>query len=246
MVCSDAHDHIAAFAVGSLDDGSLRVLRRHLDDCAPCRDVAAAYVRTARQLPMALEPQEPSPGLKTRLMAAVYADAAGSAGAGSRPAPWFRRLWHGVPAARGWTLAGGLATAAAVVAMAWLGNANRHTTPGASAIPLSGTTARPLAHGALTYDTSRHSAVLTVDGLGPQPTPIAGVPPRYEVWLINTGGAAEPAAYLAPEPRGPTWTGAFEGDMSRYKAIAVTLEPSEGGLSPSGPEVLRADLKIAP
>jgi len=246
MSCSDADAQIAALAVGSLDDGDIPGLRKHLADCPPCRQVAASYSRAAGQLPLALKPVTPSPALKTRLMAAVYADAAGAPRRNAPGPSWFQRLWQGVPATRGWTLAGGLATAAALVGLGSLGLTGRHAPAGSSAaVPISGTTARPLARGELTYDTSTNSAVLTVDGLGPQPTPLAGATPKYEVWLIDPSGAAEPAAYLTPEPRGTTWAGAFQGDMRHFKALAVTLEPSEGRLSPSGPEVLRTDLNLS-
>lgn len=244
MSCSDADALIAAFAVGSLDDEAVVPLRRHLAGCPDCGQVAVAYSRAAGQLPLALEPVPPAPALRSRIMAAVYADAAGTPRQIARRPSWRQRAWSGVPAARGWTLAGGLATAAALVGLASLGMAGRHTPPaaGPASMPISGTTARPLAHGQLSYDISSHSAVLTVDGLGPQPTSLAGSTPTYEVWLIDSSGAAEPAAYLSPEPRGTSWSGAFQGDMRHFRALAVTLEPSEGRLSPSGPEVLRTDL----
>jgi anti-sigma-K factor RskA len=130
----------------------------------------------------------------------------------------------------------------AVVGLGLWGASARHSaSPAPTSVPVAGTTAQPLAHGQLTYGADAPDAVLTVDGLAPLETGPTSAP-TYEVWLIKPSGQAEPAAYLSAGPKGSTWSAAFTGAISQYKAVAVTLEPSSGSLTPHGTEVMRADL----
>src|SRR5665213_1845851 len=78
-----------------LDLADQEPLQEHLADCADCRRVAGTYLAAAARMPLALEPLQPSPELRGRLMRAVYAEAAqaGRGVAAPRQAPWWQRLW---------------------------------------------------------------------------------------------------------------------------------------------------------
>lgn len=237
--CGEAEAAIAAHALDSLDEGEVAVLRAHLLDCPPCRRTAGAYSAIAGALALDLAAVDPPPALRARLVATAHAEASRARG-GSSP----RRL-RPVWGATLWGLGGGLAAAALIVAAVIGFGGRQHAAP-AEVIAVSGTTAQPTAHGRLDYDSSAHLAVLSADGLAPQPDPVGGSAPTYEVWLIGPGGSPEAAGYLVRAPGSSSWNAALRGDISRYRSIAVTLEPTTGRLTPSGIEVLRAELNVAP
>jgi anti-sigma-K factor RskA len=234
--CQDADVLAAALSVGSIDGADHAALQSHVGSCADCRRVASEYMAAAARLPLALEPLQPSPELRTRLMKAVYAEAAADA----RPQAWWRRAWTRVPVGRGFTA---LAAAAAVAVLAL---STWGLVRGQNPLPVTRTVALTImpaahAHGQLVYDRGGSQAVLTVTGL-PGPATAAGrAGAVYEVWLIPSSGAPVPAAFLNQGPDG-TWTAALHADMSSYAMVAATIEPLGGSRAPTGIEVLHASL----
>lgn len=252
--CQDADVLAAALSVGSLDQSDDAALQQHLGACADCRRLAAEYMAAASSLPLALEPMRPSRDLRTRLMKAVYAEAAATqaqTAAGTRPAApalsWWRRLWMGVPSGRGFTLLGGAAAAAVIAVSSWAVVSRQGTPAPAPAHSVAvAITAMPLAaqaHGQLVLDRANHQAVLTVTGL-PGPTGVSGGDSVYEVWLLPTSGPPVPGAFLTKAPDG-TWDAVIRGDMAGYASIAATVEPAGGSSVPTGPEVLQAPIARA-
>jgi anti-sigma-K factor RskA len=251
--CQDADVLAAALSVGSLDQADDAALQQHLSSCADCRRLAAEYMAAASRLPLALELMQPSPQLRTRLMKAVYAEAAAqgraepAAAASLTPASWWRRAWLHLPAGRGFTVLAGAAAAAVIAVTSW----TVATRPGAPAPSGSQTvavaiTAMPLApqaHGQLVLDRANHQAVLTVTGL-PGPTRVSGGDSVYEVWLLPASGPPVAGAFLTKAPDG-TWDALIRGDMTGYASVAATVEPAGGSSVPTGPEVLQASIARA-
>lgn len=239
--CQDADVLAAALAVGSIDVEDQSPLQQHLGECAECHRGAGEYLAAAARLPLALEPLQPSPELRGRLMRAVYAEAeeAGRRVTAAETTPRRRRLWTGLPAARGFAV---LAAAAAVVLIAVTSWAliNRQSGGPSVVVGLAATSSAPQARGQLVYDRGGSQAVLTVTGL-PAPVTIAAGAGVYEVWLVRPDGAAVAAAYLSHEPDG-TWGAALSGDMSTYSMVAATVEPPGGSSAPSGVRVIQATL----
>ncbi|MEO8898208.1 MAG: anti-sigma factor [Candidatus Dormibacter sp.] len=237
--CQDADVLAAALSVGSIDAGDEATLQEHLTSCADCRRIAGDYLAAAARLPLALEPMQPSPELRGRLMRAVYAEAeqASRRRAAARTT-WWRRLWATIPTARGFTLAGAVAIVAAIAVSSW--TVVRQPAPTAVAVPLTATVSAPSAHGQVVYDRGGSQAVVTVTGL-PAPSSITAGGAVYEVWLIPTSGVPVGAAFLSRQPDG-TWSAAVNHDISGYSAIAATVEPVAGSRSPTGPRVLQAPL----
>ncbi|HEY8675456.1 MAG TPA: hypothetical protein VIO13_05760, partial [Candidatus Dormibacteraeota bacterium] len=97
--CQDADVLAAALAVGSIDVEDQSPLQLHLGECAECRRGAGEYLAAAARLPLALEPLQPSPELRGRLMRAVYAEAeeAGRRVTAAETTPRRRRLCTGLP-----------------------------------------------------------------------------------------------------------------------------------------------------
>jgi anti-sigma-K factor RskA len=244
MSCDDADLLLAGWAVSGLDPAEHRRLRRHLAGCHSCRALGAAYLRAADALPLAVEEVEPPPELRSRLLAAVHAEASGQREPRPDPAPWWRRLWSRVPASRGITAAGALVTAAAVAGTVVAVATRPAPAPPVSVVQSCGLTAQPAACGTLRYDASAHQAVLTVTGL---PDVVVGGRPTasYEVWLVRSNRSVVPASFLTLGPDGRTYSAAMSGDLSQFTAVATTREAFGGASSPTGPEVLRLDL-VAP
>lgn len=246
LPCDHADLLLAAAALGPLDDEDVRTLERHLEGCASCRGLASEYRQAAALLPLAVDPVDPPPALRSRLMAQVHSEAAGTARAAPQPAhPRIRRLWSGIPAGRRFTVAGALTTAlavtAAIVAVATRPAATGPGTAAPVSVRACGLTAAPSACATLTYHPGSQDAVLSVRGL--PPLAVTGTPAgTYEVWLVRANHSTVPAAYLTLAPDGSTFTAAVQGDMSQYVAVATTREPPGGSRVPTGTEVLRLEL----
>ncbi|HEY6378643.1 MAG TPA: anti-sigma factor [Candidatus Dormibacteraeota bacterium] len=255
MNCHDAELLLAALAVDGADETDLSALRRHLRDCAACRDAAAGLQRAADLLPLSVDLVEPPPELRSRLLSLVHAEAAGAT-APVASIPWWRRAWARIPAARALTLGGALAAAVAVVlAVAWGTGWHQGGNAGAVsafAVHGCGLTAQPNACATLTVQPSASNPPLgrgdlTVAGLAPIPA-VDGRPTGvYEVWLITSDHHAEPAAFLTLQPDGHTWAATMPMDLSRHVALAMTEEPyPSGSATPTGAQVFQLTMPAAP
>lgn len=257
--CQDADVLAAALSVGSLDAADEAGLHAHLNACADCRRLAGEYMEAAARLPIALEPLQPPRALRTRLMKAVYAEAAAAqahratstaepgratdtsaTATAGRAASLWRRLWGRVPQGRGFTLAAAGAAAALIGVAAWGAGGRTGTPAPARSVALTAMSGAPAARGQLVLDRAAGDAVLTVTGL-PTPAVTASGEAAYEVWLIPAHGAPVAAAFLSRSPDG-TWTAAMRGEMSAYATVAATVEPPGGSPSPTGAEVFQATL----
>jgi anti-sigma-K factor RskA len=240
--CQDADVLAAALSVGSIDRADETTLHQHLASCADCRRLAGEYMAAASRLPLALEPRQPPPELRSRLMKAVYAEAATAAelARAAEPASSWRRAWSRVPAGRGFTVFAGAAGAALIAVGAWALGDRQSSPPASASVAVNAMAAAPHAHGQLVMDRADQEAVLTVTGL-PGPSQVAGSGGVYEVWLIPAGGSPVAAAFLSQAPDG-TWTAAIRGDVSAFAMMAATVEPPGGSRAPTGPEVLEASL----
>jgi anti-sigma-K factor RskA len=239
--CQDADVLAAALSVGSIEVADQSALQQHLGTCADCRRVAGEYLAAAARLPLALEPRQPSPELRGRLMRAVYAEAQqlDRQSAAAR-GEWWRRFWGHVPSARGFTVLAAAAVVAVIAITAWSVSNRQNAVPAPVAVTVAGTATAPAAHGQVVYDRGGTAAVLTVAGL-PAPATIARGDAVYEVWLVRPDGAAVAAAFLSQEPDG-SWRAALNGDLTRYSAVAATVEPPGGSPSPTGARVIQAVL----
>ncbi len=235
----------AALSVGSLDAEEQSGLQLHLSGCAGCRRVAGEYMEAAARLPLALEPVQPSPELRGRLMRAVYAEAtqAGERTARAQPAPWWRRFWQAMPASRGLTTVAAAVAVALVALSSWAVLNRQNGAPAPVAVALAATPSAPHASAQLTYQRGGNEAVLTASGL-PSPGRVSAGGSVYEVWLIRADGSAVAAAYLSHDPDG-TWSAAVHGDLTAYSAVAATAEPAGGSPSPTGARVIQGSISGA-
>ncbi|HET9050243.1 MAG TPA: anti-sigma factor [Candidatus Dormibacteraeota bacterium] len=247
MTCQEADVLLACWSVSGVEANEHRALRRHLAGCPDCRASAAAYRRAADLLPLAVDDVEPPPGLRSRVLAAVHAEAGAprpANTAGRARESWWSGLWRRVPSGRAVTAVAGLAATAAV-AVAVVAFVTRPApapaAPEAVVVRACGL-APPAPCGTLRYDPAAQQAVVTVTGL--PAVPVVGGAPRssYELWTVRADGSVSAAGFLTQVPGGSTYTAAMTGDMTGVVAVATTQEAYGGGPAPKGPEVLRLDL----
>jgi RNA polymerase sigma factor (sigma-70 family) len=68
-------DSVGAWLLGALPEDEAAGFKRHLDECAVCREDAAGLRVAVDALPASVSPQAPPPALKERIMAVVEAEA---------------------------------------------------------------------------------------------------------------------------------------------------------------------------
>lgn len=240
--CEQVEEVLALAGLGALDREDITVdVQRHLAGCESCRRAAATFATTVATLPEALPPVHPPARLRNNIMAQVYAEAARMPAA-RRRSP-LSRLWRSLPASRGFTVATGLAAAAAVVLAVWGSSRSSGTNPQLTSrtYQVAGTAVAPQVSGALYYDATTTRSVLFVHGL--QPPDASATPKRaYEVWLIPAHGAPVAAGFLTRQPGGQTWAAALSGNAQAYHVVAATIEPATGSEQPTGPKVLSGTL----
>lgn len=71
-VTTDVHELVGAYALDALDDEERRFFERHLDDCGDCRVEVDEFQATGALLGTIAD-EEPPPGMRDRLLAAVAA-----------------------------------------------------------------------------------------------------------------------------------------------------------------------------
>ena len=93
LTCDDVRDLAPLFATDALDVEEMAAVRAHLADCPDAHDELLAFGEAATTLLETVEPVEPPPALKSRLLAAAAADLA----SGAHPASGVRPASRAVP-----------------------------------------------------------------------------------------------------------------------------------------------------
>jgi anti-sigma factor RsiW len=229
-------DATAAYVLGALDEAERDAFEEHLAGCAACREEVEELLPAAEALPMSVDPIDPPPSLKARIMAEVEREASLLAAAGpeaDRPpaaparAPRFPlRLPRLAPAAVAATL---LVLGVAIgIGIATFGGSPERTVaaqvsgaPGATVeIEVNGEEGRLLARGL--------------------PAPPSGR--VYQVWLKRAGHAAEPTAALFVPSRDGAAAASVPGSMKGVDQVMVTDEPDGGSPQPTGDLLAVADM----
>jgi anti-sigma-K factor RskA len=233
-------DATGAYVLGALDEAELGAFEEHLAGCPACREEVAELRPAVQALPTSVDPVDPPPSLKARIMAEVEREAALLAAAGpeadrpAAPAPPRPRRWR-LPSLR----MPRPATAALAVAVLVIG-----VVIGAGASALRSGPERtveakvngaPGAHVQVELD--HDEGRLIARGL---PAPPDGR--VYQVWLKREGHAAEPTAALFVPSRDGAATASVPGSMHGIDEVMVTDEPDGGSPQPTGELLVVADL----
>lgn len=101
-------------------------------------------------------------------------------------------------------------------------------------VPLPGTKEAPAASGAF-YLTNDNQIALVLRGLKPLPSN-----QTYQLWLIPPNGSPAPAGLLVVQTENPTWLklSAPADAPADFTAVGISVEPSGGSSTPTGPIVL--------
>ena len=229
-------DATAAYVLGALDEAERDAFEEHLAGCPACREEVDELLPAANALPMSVEPVDPPPSLKARIMAEVEREASLLAAAGpeaDRPpaAPERRRRFTlRVPRLVPSVVAAALLVigiAIGVGAAALRGEPERTVTAQVSGAPGA----------SLQVELSGHEGRLTARGLP--------APPRgrvYQVWLKREGHAAEPTAAMFLPSRDGAATASVPGSMEGVDQVMITDEPDGGSPQPTGRLLAVADL----
>jgi anti-sigma-K factor RskA len=222
-------DSLGAWMLGALPEEEAAGFKRHLDECAVCREDAAGLQVAVDALPASAAPHAPPPALKGRIMAVVEGEAellqaAGPESDRLQRRSGGRRSWLG-----GLSLRPALALGLAALAIGFL--ASQALQGGPEKI-----TAQVQSGGRATLEVQDGQGRLVASHL---PDPPNGR--VYQVWLDKGGPAPEPTNVLFTTSRDGSAT-ADVPSLDGVKRVMVTDEPSGGSRSPTGKVLLTASV----
>jgi anti-sigma-K factor RskA len=207
------HELSAAYALDALEPDEREVFEEHLAGCESCQVEVAELTLAAVELARAVEPAEPPPALRERILEAARAE---------RPNVLPLRPRRVSPV---WAVA---AVAACVAIGLGIWNISLHSRLSDSRsaalgrsqmVPVSGVS------GSLVV-TPSGSAALVALHLSAAP---AGK--TYEAWVIHGKNAPVPAGLFNGGP-GATFV-PIDGKVKRGSVVAVTVEPAGGSAQPT-------------
>jgi len=221
-------EDLAAYLLGALEGEEARDFERHLAGCATCQ-VDERWLHTAVQvLPSSVEPIEPPPELRERLMGTVRAEASDTA-LPSRPRATRRRGF-------GFLRPAMALGAGALIVLGGLGGylLADGEGGGASTVAASPSGAQPGAGGEVVKD--GETAILRVHGLKQERGR------EYEVWVRRKGSQeVEPASLFGVHEDG-TGAAAIPGGVDDVAEVLVSSEPAGGSPAPTSDPVLSTTL----
>ena len=234
-------DATAAYLLGALDETEVAAFEEHLAGCPACRAEVDELLPAARALPISVDPVDPPPSLKARIMADVNREASLLAAAGpeadrpAAPATGRRRLR--LPSLRIPRLVP--AAVAAVLLVVGVGI-------GIGITQLGSDSERTVQAEVVKAGAQRANAQLEINGDEARlvarglPAPPSGR--LYQVWLKRDGHAPEPTAALFKPSRDGTATASVPGSLDDVDQVMVTDEPDGGSPQPTGDLLLVAKL----
>ncbi|MEX0709758.1 MAG: anti-sigma factor [Chloroflexota bacterium] len=242
--CQAVDELDAAFALGALEPDEARAVASHLDTCAEPHAELRAILGAGEVLSLGLDPVQPSPGRRDRLMASIERtpqDRGALVGGRDPPAPGRSWLgWISPRVARPLALA---AVAATLAVAGWnltlqsqLGERDRALREVAAAI--SGGEAAFRVDGSAgrgyVVETPGSGAALVIADLASLPAD-----QLYELWLIDADGAVAVGTFT---PSGSAIAVVpVDRDLTGFATFAVTVE-AERVDAPTTTPVMVGDL----
>jgi anti-sigma-K factor RskA len=243
MVHDDYKEMIPAHALSALDTAEERALNEHLAGCAECRRDLAEWEATAASLALSVDPVEPSPKVRRKLLTQIQSEKSVSNVFPLRSPQ--RNLWNSLGSLG--QIAAVLIFAALIISVVVLWQQNRTlrqqnevyqllTAPGTRVAQLSGTAQASGATAKFAYDANGR-ALLIADGL-----PAAPAGKEYQLWYI-VNNKPVPGKTFAPDNSGRGLMKDQVPEAARKSAVfAITLEPTGGVAVPTGAIYLRGEL----
>lgn len=227
----ELQDSVSAWVLGAVDEQEAESIRAHVEGCSSCREVEVRLRRVVGALPLAADEVIPPARLRERVLAAATASrrtATTTRVPIRRPRPQDRprRQLPRIPA---------YAVAAIAVIALFTGVFLDRSTYGTPIPPAQVARFTLMGHQGMS---GAQATVVDLQGDGLAFVDFRGLPQLaagrvYEVWLIRSGGKAEPAAVFVPDSNG-TKVVLVNRSLSGYAVMAVTEEPGpEGSAAPS-------------
>jgi anti-sigma-K factor RskA len=225
-------EEIAAYLLGSLEPGEAAELEHHLEGCVECR-TELEWLRPAIQaLPESIEPVDPSPALRVRILEEVRADARQSKAAKAQAIPVDAEGFWGRLGSRSRSLglrpiAGIAAVALIVAAVAGYAIRDGQLGDGGTSTVVAGhapdVTAKMVRKG--------DSSTLLLANVPPLPSDRV-----LQAW-VQRGDRVESAHSLFVPDRHGIATASI-ADMSGVSAVMVTAEPRGGSDQPTSSPIV--------
>jgi len=229
----ELEDSVAAWVLGALDAGEADIVRIHVEGCPTCQETAVRLRRIVGMLPLEVDDITPPAGLRERILAA----AADTRDATTAP----DRARTGVkldrPRQRRETLSRNrlgkmpVYAAAAAVLLALLvgvaaGDVIGRSPPGSTQVVRTALVGHEgLAGARASVIDLRSDGVALVDFTG---LPQLDSGKVYEIWLITSAGAADPAGVFVPDSNGSKFV-LVGKSLAGYKQMAITSEAGPAG-----------------
>ena len=230
-------DLLPAYALGSVDEAEASLIAAHLANCQSCSKELDTFQTVVGQLGLSAPDAPPAPDLKRRLMEQVRSlPAPGTIR--ERPArqPLIQRLIP-VFGILGIVLILAL-SATSLLLWQQLNRSEVLTGPrGMRAIALNSSDTAPQSSGIVIISADGGNGVLVVDEFK-QLDPTL----QYQVWLIKDGEVTPGPAFSVDESGYRGMRIQAPESLRSYSTILVTIEPTNGGASPTGPQVLSGSL----
>ena len=212
-------DDAAAYVLGALEPAEAEAFRRHLADCAICRDEVASFQQVTSAMAMAPHQLSAPKELRGRVLDTVRAEAKQTA---ETPKPSF------ADRARGWVPrpAIALATVAAVAAALVIGLVIGSAGSPSTRVINASVTGRP---GTAEVQVRGSNGDLILRGV---PQPSAGH--IYQMWELKNGAKAptNTRALFSVGHAGEVDVG-IPGELKGVKQVLVTQEPAGGSPAPT-------------
>jgi anti-sigma-K factor RskA len=217
-------EDLAGYVLGALSEPEAERLEAHLADCERCRAELRWLGSAVDVIAAGVEPRQPPPGLRRRLMATVRAEGAGSAAGGTR--------WPGF--VTGFRPALAAAAVAAVLGAGMLGYVLRGGGEEPITVAVEATDAGPAGvEGELV--SGEGGAMLSVGGL-----PRLSRSDVYQAW-VRSGEHIDPSTTFVLD-RGGDGVAAIPERLDNADEVMVTREPRGGSARPSTAPLLRVQL----
>jgi anti-sigma-K factor RskA len=220
-------DDVAAHLLGALEPGEAAELERHVAGCADCQADLRRLRPALGVLQESVEPVEPGPALRERLLEQVRAEAARPASTERARMPFGRRL-----SSRFRRPAIGL-TAVALLAAALAGYALRGGEGGRDATTVA-TGRAPAVTAQLVMEGG--SATLRLANVREMPDERV-----LEAWVQRDGEIERAGGLFVPDSAGRAT--AMIPDMDGVEAVMVTSEPTGGSAAPTSSPMVTARIK---
>ena len=234
-------DLIPGFVLGTLEDDEMLRAARHLASCRLCSDEMARYAALVGKLTAAAPEAIPPGDLWERLSAKVAENPAPQTERTRRPSLFDSLLHRALFAPRSrllqvWAVVSLVLIVALSASTVTLLRLHAGASPRTAVLPtfeLFAASAAPEARGMLVASSNGEEGTLIVDGLAS-----LGDGRRYQLWLMGHGRPVSGALFEVEKEGYATVIVHAPKPLTDYHAFSITVEPSLGSNSPSGPKVL--------